>query len=86
MLAINQEQPKKALEILPSDDKHFSSINVRSLAHSERGQYNEAIEIIENQYKNHKVSVEVVSHTTYCSALLTSEYSFQFFFVWKTDG
>lgn len=72
MLAINQEQPKKALEILPSDDKHFSSINVRSLAHSERGQYNEAIEIIENQYKNHKVSVEVVSHTTYCSALLTS--------------
>lgn len=61
MLAINQEQPKRALEILPSIDKHFSSINVRALAHSECGQYNEAIEIIENQYKNHKVSIEVVS-------------------------
>lgn len=64
MLAINQEHPRKALEILPSIDKHFSSINVRSLAHSECGQYNEAIEIIENQYKNHKISSEVVSATT----------------------
>lgn len=62
MLAINQEQPKKALEILPSIDKHFSSINVRALAHSECGQYKEAIEIIENQYKKIKISTEVVNY------------------------
>lgn len=61
MLAINQEQPKKALEILPSIDKHFSSTNVRSLAYLACGQYNEAIEIFENQYKEHKISAEVVS-------------------------
>lgn len=61
MLAINQGQPQKALEILPSIDKHFSSVNVRLLAHCECGQYAEAIEIIENQYRNNKISSEVVS-------------------------
>lgn len=61
MLAINQGQPQKALEILPPIDKHLSSVNVRVMAHIECGQFAEAIEIIENHYKNHKISVDVVS-------------------------
>lgn len=61
MLAINQGQPQKALEILPSIDKHLSSTNVRLVAHCECAQYAEAIEIIENQYKYHKISNDAVS-------------------------
>lgn len=60
-LAINQEQPKKALEILPPIDKHLSSVNVRLLALSACGEYSKAIEIIENQKA--KISHEVVSNT-----------------------
>lgn len=61
MLAINQKQIEKAYEILPSIDKHFSSINVRLLAHCECDQYAKAIDIIEINYKNHSISNEVVS-------------------------
>lgn len=60
MLAINQKQAEKALEILPPMDKHFSSINVRLLAHCECGQYAEAIEMIEKQYKFYRISSTVV--------------------------
>lgn len=60
MLAINQRQIGKALEILPSIDKHFSAVNVRILAHCEGGQYTEAIDLIEKNYKNHSISSAVV--------------------------
>lgn len=74
MLAINQKQTEKALEILPSIDKHFTSVNVRLLAHCECGQYAEAIEIIENQYKHHNISNVVVREmniTFNCKAIFS---------------
>lgn len=48
MLAINQNQPVTALEILPVSDKHFSSTNVRLIALSDCGRFPEAIEILKN--------------------------------------
>lgn len=61
MLAIRQEHPQKALEILPSSDEHFSSFNVRLLAHFECDEHIEAIEAIENRYKNKRIFKDVVS-------------------------
>lgn len=66
MLAIEQGQPQTALEILPPDDKHFSSINVRLIALAECGHMADVQQIIQNilsheQYKNYKISTEVVS-------------------------
>lgn len=66
VLAIEQGQPQTALEILPPDDKHFSSINVRLIALAECGHMADVQQIIQNilsheQYKNYKISTEVVS-------------------------
>lgn len=68
VLAINMKQPQLALELLSSfeNDKHFSSTNIRILALSECGQFNEAIQIIEQilsqeSYKYYRISSEVVS-------------------------
>lgn len=66
MLAIKQRQPELALEILPTDDKYFSSINLRLLALSECGQFEEAIQLTQNilsqdHYQNIKILAEVVS-------------------------
>lgn len=61
MLTVNQEQPQKALEILPSIDEHFSTYNVRLLTLIKCGGYLEAVEAIENQYKNKRISKDVVS-------------------------
>lgn len=63
-LAINQEQPQMALEILPPNDKHFSSVNVRLLALSKCGHFVEANEIVQNilsHNRNVRISLEVVS-------------------------
>lgn len=66
MLALNQNQPETALEILPTPDKHFSSVNIRLIALFDCGQYAEATEIIKNilnnsQFRNYKISENVVS-------------------------
>lgn len=64
VLAINQEQPQMALEILPPNDKHFSSVNVRLLALSKCGHFAEANEIVQNilsHNRNVRISLEVVS-------------------------
>lgn len=85
MLAIKQGQPELALEILPTDDKYFSSINLRLLALSECGQFEEALQLTQNilsleQYRNIKILAEVVSsndiHTNAYSNLLLNFFDF----------
>lgn len=65
MLAINQNQPATALDVLLEPDRHLSSVNVRLIALSDCGQYAEAAEIVKNiltdtQLKNYKISEDVV--------------------------
>lgn len=64
-----------ALEILPPNDKHFSSMNVRLLALSECGHFAEATEIVQQivsqQYnKSYRISSEVVSSMQTTNLLL----------------
>lgn len=65
MSAINLGHAKTALDILPLQDKHFASSNVRLLALSECGQFTEIIHLMtdkistENQFY-FKISEEVV--------------------------
>lgn len=65
MLAINQNQPATALDVLQTPDRHLSSVNVRLIALSNCGQYAEASEILKNiltdtQLKNYKISENTV--------------------------
>lgn len=65
MLAINQNQPATALDVLPMPDRHLSSVNVRLIALSDCGRYAEVSEIVKNiltdtQLKNYKISENVV--------------------------
>lgn len=66
MLAINQDQPATALEILPVPDKHLSSTNIRLIALTDRAHYVEATQIIQNilthnQFSSYRISDHVVS-------------------------
>lgn len=74
MLAINQSQPKIALDILSTNDKHFSSLNIRLLALHACGHLSEIIEIVkrvsdDERYKNVRLSNNVVSPTIKCMHL-----------------
>ncbi|XP_055310687.1 uncharacterized protein LOC129573760 [Sitodiplosis mosellana] len=65
MLAINQDQPATALDVLVVPDRHFSSINVRLIALSDCGQYAESSEIVKNilndtQLRSHRISEHVI--------------------------
>lgn len=62
MLAVNQEQPEVALDILPAFDKHFSSKIVRIIALSECGKLEEAAEHLKIllQSRNFRISEIVV--------------------------
>lgn len=63
MLAVNQDHPEIALDILPDPDKHFSSTNIRIIALANCGNFEEVSHIFENllQSISYRVSDEVVS-------------------------
>ncbi|XP_031628642.1 pentatricopeptide repeat-containing protein 2, mitochondrial-like [Contarinia nasturtii] len=64
MLAINQSKPEIALEVLPPDNKRFSTANVRLIALSECGRFNEAgntmKDILSTYERGFKISAETI--------------------------
>lgn len=82
MLAINQDQPKMALKILPElnkmciTDKHFSTLYVRLIALCDCGYFAKAIEIIESnssyKFRTLKIAPQVVSFSIWSDKIQSS--------------